>query len=134
MRYLRRISTYALLSVYSTTALLGYGLHLLAPDAHHHSFSCKSCVEYADHDHTDHGFRTLPGATDTAVLASGEACHDDNCFVCEFLAQARSATPQVMAAIVWQHVATEVVPCISQYTAQTTLGPHAPRGPPLLAA
>lgn len=127
MRYLQRITTYALLAVYGATALLGYGLHLLVPDAHHHGWAQVSCAEYA------HPGQTGGRATPLASSEDRAAC-DGSCFVCDFLAQARNAQPHVTISIVWQHVAAEIVPFAPHFSAQTDLGPHAPRGPPTLAA
>lgn len=144
MRNLRRFLTYALLTVYGATALLGYGLHMLAPDAHHHGLGQVVCVEHAERAHSDHDVCGHTGpesdcevATIAVISASSgtdTACDGDACFVCDFLGQVRSTLPQMAASIVWQHVATEAAPFTSPITAQATLGPQAPRGPPLSAA
>jgi hypothetical protein len=144
MSYLRRISTYLLLSVYGATALLGYGLHLLAPDCHHHGLSQVSWVGPAQPDEAGHDFVGLycpqavsgvaPGTTESPVLTAGEAYHSESCSICDFLAQARSVPPQVTTAVVWQRATAAVEPFAPRFSAQTEIGSQAPRGPPLFAA
>ena len=140
MRFLQRFSTFALLTVYGATALLGYGLHMFDPHGgHHHALARVSC---AGHSH-EHNFHEIDGhghghACHSEALAAQSAgsqvtaaCCDEACAVCEFLAQARSAAPNLITAIVWHHVASEVVDTAPQFVAETAQGLHVPRGPPL---
>jgi hypothetical protein len=137
MRYLRQFLTYALLTVYSATALLGYGLHMLVPGGHHHGPAGTLCVDQADGEFLAHyqlkGEAAGQAAADSSTFTAGSAS-GDSCFVCDFLAQVRGAQAEAPVTVVWQPVAAEVVDVVSQFTPLTVLGSHAPRGPPLFAA
>jgi hypothetical protein len=118
---LRKLPNFALLAVYGGVAVLGYGLHELSSvDHHHHGMTAVPCAAHSGHHH-DHG------------PAPAGACLGNlhECDVCEFLSQIRSEQPQLYAADVWQHLVAAVTFTVPQSCSQTTLGLHAPRGPPV---
>lgn len=130
----RPFLTYLLLAAYGTTALLGYGLHVLAPHGGHHHLAGVTCASHEHHAHEDHDADGGHCHASDLLAAVQAACPDGPCDVCEFLAQARSTQPQLTTADVWQHVWSTSILSIPLPESQSTLGPHAPRGPPLSTA
>ena len=84
-----QLVTGLLLAIYGGIAVLGYGLHELAPDdAHHHH----------------HGLAAAHQEPGPLAFRSGGSVDDDHdCDICAFLDQARSDRPQVATSIIWQH-------------------------------
>jgi hypothetical protein len=111
-----QLVTGLLLAIYGGIAVLGYGLHELVPeDGHHHHFALAA-GEHAD---------------EAPAFRAGSGIDDDHdCDICVFLDQARSAQPQVQAAIIWQPLVAAVEIEAPRLTSQTKLVSHAPRGPP----
>ncbi len=149
----RKRLTFALLAAYGAIALLGQGLHSLAPHAgHHHGLDVVRCAIHGDehwhHDHLhghdhhhdangdhDHGPAGPADAEHDGglVVTSSEcAAHSHVCEICAFLSQLRSERAVLAAAVEWQPVAVAAIcPPQRSYT-PTSVGPHAPRGPPVL--
>jgi hypothetical protein len=117
----RKLLTMGLAALYSGIALLGYGLHELAP--HHHHHPAAQAHSHAGCTHTRHHapLPETPGFSDS---------HE--CEVCAFLDQLQSDRPQLAADITWQPTISATVEVAPQVHAITSLGPAAPRGPPAL--
>ena len=108
----RRILANLLLAVYGSAGILGYGLHALWHEHHHHFSDCSHhtgahelCHLSASplgHDHhqveRDTQLSRKPHSVDLAVQQLATKSHD--CSICAFLAQAQSA-----------HVAPTVLSC-----------------------
>jgi len=155
-RVRRQLFSIAILAVYGVIALLGQGLHSLAPHAgHHDGLSVVRCAIHGDehwhHDHNhdndhhhhgagtydDHGpTRSAEAANkDELVVTSSEcAAHSHLCEICAFLFQLRSERAVLAAAVESQPVSVAAA-CVPQrsYT-PTSVGIHAPRGPPVCYA
>ena len=111
-----QLVTGLLLAIYGGIAVLGYGLHELAPeDAHHHH----------------HGLAVAHQESGPPAFRSGGSADDDHdCDICVFLDQARSDRPQVATSIIWQRFVAAIDVVAPRISSQTTHVSHAPRGPP----
>jgi hypothetical protein len=104
-----------LLAIYGGIAVLGYGLHDLAPeDAHHHH----------------HRFAATHQESGSPIFRTGSVDDDHDCDICVFLDQARGERPQIATGIIWQHLVAAIEFVVPRVSSQTTLVSHAPRGPP----
>jgi len=125
----RKLLTAGLLAIYGGIAVLGYGLHELAP-GHHHG-PAGECVAH-DHDH-DHGDCSddVCHSHDHAVSPSGKSISDSHeCEICVFLDQIRSERPTLAADVVWYYQVAAVGVETPHILSQAVPGLHAPRGPP----
>lgn len=102
---MKRVLVVMLLLGYGAVALLGQGLHALPGVAHHHHSHAHNGQPHShshghahDHGHADHHDVPAPGHHHSP---------DDDCFVCQFLAQA-AAAPELPAAIDGGMVVAEV--------------------------
>jgi hypothetical protein len=127
----RKLLTAGLLAIYGGIAVLGYGLHDLAPGQVH-----SAAGEHVahDHGHGDHSHGAGDGHSHShaASSPSGKSISDSHeCEICIFLSQMRSERPTFSAEVVWQFQVAAVAvetPCI---VSQAICGLHAPRGPPI---
>jgi hypothetical protein len=103
-----------LVALYGGIALLGYGLHELAPAEDHHHHALGLAVADAG----------------PLSVRSGHIDADHDCDICAFLDQARGDQPQVATGIVWQHVVAAVEVVTPPIVSQTAEFSHVPRGPP----
>jgi hypothetical protein len=137
----RRFLSYALLAVYATISFLGDGLHSLMPEAgheHHHHHHGLYIVAHAhecgDCDHDDHDECCQ---SDGVPVLTASDCDGDShlCEVCSFLFQSLSQPAEVAAPIDWQPLVVATTVSLQPVLhSPATLGPQAPRGPPLLLA
>jgi hypothetical protein len=135
----RRLLISALLVMYTGISLVGHGLHWLSSADHHHHGLSAVCSPDRVHSHNDcvhHGHNSAhvvdaDGQTRPSVAASAgvSECHD--CDICAFLFQARSQSPQVAMIVSSQPVIAALAIPLHDFYSPTSLGPHAPRGPPL---
>lgn len=120
----RKLLTATLTALYGGIALLGYGLHELAPHHHHHpaapAHSHAGCTHAHHHRHAPPP--ATPGFSDS---------HE--CEVCAFLDQHQSDRPQLAVEVAWQPTITAVAAATPQFSPITSIGLAAPRGPPALA-
>jgi len=140
---LHKLLTCSLLATYLGIAVLGQGLHELAPGHdHHHGLQVVECIghshadghccshheHHASEHHEDHDH--VPAGP--VVAATGGCAHSHACDICEFLVQSVSQPPQI-AVVPDLHppVALAATPHIELF-AQAILGLHAARGPPQL--
>ena len=117
--------TYTLLAAYSGIALLGQGLHLLAPecDGHHHE---HCLVEHEAHDH--------PGQQHSSdnddASGEGRSLIDSHpCEICVFLAHSISQTPQIATVPFTQPLVAAAHSEQQGLYSSAVLGLHAARGP-----
>lgn len=131
MRPIHKILGPTLLVTYAGISLLGQGLHFLTPDDHHHHAVGVAECNLHEHDHgacgpsheqSQHGY----GSSTDLVAA------DHNCDICEFLAQAKSQTPQIASPPDLHAVVAELPIHADEFSSPIILGLHAPRGPPQL--
>lgn len=145
----RKILVCSLLAAYGAVALLGQGLHWLSAVDHHHHGLVAHCHEHAaSHSHThDHGHShhhahkhapddCCTAAADgvMAVRSSDGAASCEECDICAFLSQIKCDCPQVADAPIWQFVISSIPVRFEPSYSPITLGPHAPRGPPISQA
>jgi hypothetical protein len=141
----RKILSLALLAAYGGIALLGQGLHVLAPHAgHHHGLEVIRCSIHGDehfhdhhdaecdHDHGPAGPAEVEHGGGLVVTSSECAAESHLCEICAFLFQLRSDRSVLTAAVDWQPVAVAAVSLPQRSYTPTIVGPHAPRGPPVL--
>jgi hypothetical protein len=130
----RQILSYLLLATYASIAVLGDGLHWLAHETGHHhgEFLVTSTSHGLGHEHS---LPLATGALPTGrVLSATDADVDSHvCGICTFLFQALSQPAEVAATIDWQPVVVATIFQQQPIYSPTSVGPHAPRGPPLLA-
>lgn len=135
-----------MLTIYGGISVLGDGLHMLMHEAgHHHGLDVVCCETHSHADADHHCDCHDPGcsASDDAdyclssaeriVTASDCATHSHVCEVCAFLIQALSQPAEVAAPIDWQPLVVAAASRPQPIYSPTSLGPHAPRGPPLAA-
>lgn len=133
MRSVRKMLGPTLLAIYASISLLGQGLHFLTPDDHHRggmtvsariSDECErgSCNDR--HDYVKRGY-----GSNVDLIAA-----DHDCDICEFLAQAKSQTPQIASPPDLPAVVVELQIRADEFSSPIILGLHAPRGPPQLLA
>jgi hypothetical protein len=132
----RQFLSYVVLATYASISLLGDGLHSLLPDGYHHhrlyvvSHSSDD-LRHADPDHDEIACCNSEYAAVTAVELDAES---HLCEICEFLAYAISQ-PAEVAAPIDSHPLIVVAHADPQpIYSLTSLGPQAPRGPPLFLA
>jgi hypothetical protein len=126
----RNLLTCSLLATYASIALLGEGLHWLAPDEHHHGPSLVvSTASDAPHNAGD-SYATA----DQGVTAAHGAADDHDCEICDFLAQAVSQPPQVAQSPDFAILIVETACDPPTFYSPIVLGLHTPRGPPQLLA
>lgn len=116
----------ALLATYAGIALIGQGLHLLAPecDVHHHEY-CLAAHEVADHDGHQHSSSCGNTANQDHSIADSHPCE-----ICVFLAHFVSQPPQIAAVSNTQPFVT-AAHCERQgLNSLANLGLHVARGPP----
>jgi hypothetical protein len=142
----RRILSYVLLAIYGGISILGDGLHLLTHEAgHHHGLNvvCRAIHGHADADHDnchnpECSFSDVAeygsSSADKVVTASGCASDSHVCEACAFLSQALSQPAEVAAPIDWQPLVVAAASRPESIYSPTSVGPHAPRGPPLFFA
>jgi hypothetical protein len=141
----RRFLSCLLLATYAGISILGDGLHWLAHESgHHHGLvvvTCRDhCCAHAEHgaDCHDHGSSHCSGegcgvpSTEPVVTANDGDADSHVCGICAFLFQAVSQPAEVAATIDWQPLVVVAVSVPQLIYSPTSLGPHAPRGPPLL--
>jgi hypothetical protein len=139
----RKLLTLALLATYGGVALLGQGLHVLAPHAgHHHGLEVVGCSIHGDehfhhhhdakcdHDHGPAEHADAERGSGPVITSSECAAHSHLCEICAFLLQLRSERAVLTAAVDWQPVAVAAVSLPQRFYTPTLFGPHAPRGPP----
>jgi hypothetical protein len=121
----RKLLTAGLLAMYGGIAVLGYGLHELAP-GHHHA----ATVDHLAHDHC-HG--DCDGhAHEHSTTDSGRSLSSSHeCEICIFLEQMRCERPTLTAEIVWQYQVAAVSVETPRIISQALPGLHTPRGPPI---
>jgi hypothetical protein len=133
----RQFLSYVLVATYASISLLGDGLHLLLPAGehqHHHglyvvSHRCDDSL-YASHVHE----AICCGSSEYTEFTASDCNADSHiCEVCAFLYQAISQPAEVAAPINWQPLVVAHADPQPLYS-WTSLGAHAPRGPPLLLA
>ena len=145
-----QLPTLAILATYGGIAILGQGLHVLAPHAgHHHGLEVVRCSIHGDehshhhHDHHhgecdhhhDHGpanHADVEHGGGTIVTSSECEAHSHLCEICAFLFQLRSERAVLAAAVDCQPVAVAADSLPQRSYTPTVVGPHAPRGPPAL--
>jgi hypothetical protein len=142
----RRFLSYLLLAIYGGISILGDGLHLLTHEAGHHHGLYVACYVAHGHADADHGNCHDPGcsASDVAdyylsssergVAASDCANCSHVCEACAFLGQALSQPAELAAPIDWQPLVVAAASRPQPIYSPGSLGPHAPRGPPLSLA
>jgi hypothetical protein len=121
----RQLLTYSLLAIYASIALLGEGLHFLTPDEHHHGAGVV--VTSNGFDHASSESPAISGKHFSSTRADADEHH---CEVCEFLAQAVSAPPQIAEVPAFDSLIVEAPPEQLTFNSPIVLGLHAPRGPP----
>lgn len=124
---LRQLLTYSLLATYASIALLGEGLHFLAPDEHHHGATLV--VTSIDSGHAFSESLAPAGKHFSGTRATSD---DHDCEICEFLAQAVSAPPHVAEVPAFDVLIVEAPLAQPIFDSPIVLGLHAPRGPPQL--
>jgi hypothetical protein len=125
----RHLLTYSLLVTYASIALLGEGLHFLTPDEHHHGASLV--VSSSDFAHATSESLASVGKHFSSTRADSD---DHDCEICEFLAQAVSAPPQIAEVPAFAVLIADAPLEQPTFNAPIVLGLHAPRGPPQLLA
>jgi hypothetical protein len=128
----RKLLTAGLLAIYGGIAVVGYGLHDLAP-GHHHG-PAGECMAH-DHGHDGHSHDACDSLLHRRAASSpcGESISDSHeCEICLFLAQIRSERPTLAAEVVWQFQVAAVTVDTPHILSQAVAGLHAPRGPPIL--
>ena len=63
--------------------------------------------------------------------AATACCIATTAIYCAFLLQVRSEQPKLVAAVVWQQVVSVAPATLQRSYSPISVGPHAPRGPPL---
>jgi hypothetical protein len=134
MRFgLGKLLTCALLATYASISLLGEGLHELVPHNHHHAHHVVQCVAADEYGHCGCCHHDEHKKAQERTVTSGGCVSDSHsCEICEFLFQAVSEPPSIVATPDFHPVVVDL-PCIthSLHTA-TVVGLHAARGPPQL--
>ena len=135
MHRFRKILASALLATYASISLLGQGLHLLTPDDGHHHDHAAVALSHPSHAHAhgscgDHHEYPQAGQGGSADLVAG----DHDCEICEFLAQAKSAAPQITAPLDLQAVVADLQAHTPAFHSPLIIGLPAARGPPQLLA
>jgi hypothetical protein len=136
-----KLSAWTLLAIYGGVSLLGHGLHWLSPHEHHHHG-----LVVAHHSHAEHAHGHCHGhchhdydACELAERSSGShaqtgwrsgATDGHDCDICEFLAQARGQKMHAPPAIVSAPLVSSAAIWLQRSYTPTSLGSHAPRGPP----
>ena len=137
MRYnSRRFLSVVLLATYAGMSILGEGLHELMPEAGHQHHHGLYVVVFHESGHsTDAAYFAGNAANDSgpAVTANDGDVESHICEICQFLFQSISQPAEVAAPIDWQPVAVAANNLPQPIYAPTSLGPQAPRGPPLAA-
>jgi hypothetical protein len=119
----------ALLAIYGSIAVLGQGLHLVAPEDHHHGPAAEA------HQHSHAHFGPCCHDHEDACGAGDRSLTDGHiCSICDFLLQAVSQPAERAAAVVCQPHAGSAACRLESFHAPCEAGPHAPRGPPQLLA
>ena len=121
----RKLLTAGLLALYGGIAVLGYGLHDLAP-GHVHG----AAGEHVAHDH-DHGACESHSHHHAAIPTCKSLTSSHECEICIFLSQMRSERPTFSAEVVWQFQVAKVGIETPHILSQAIPGLHAPRGPPI---
>jgi hypothetical protein len=126
-----RILSLALLATYAGISLLGQGLHELVPHEGHHHHGIY--VVERDHDSCEHHcYHGHHRSAHPIVTADDAHIHSHLCEICQFLAQAIGQPVEVAAPIHWQPLATFVSAEPQPLYVPASLGPQAPRGPPIV--
>jgi hypothetical protein len=125
----RQLLTYSLLATYASIALLGEGLHFLAPDERHHGASLV--VASTDYDHAS---SESPASAGKYFSRTRATANDHDCEICEFLSQAISAPPQITELPTFDALIAKAPLEHLTFDSPIVLGLHAPRGPPQLLA
>jgi hypothetical protein len=127
----RKLLSHLLVALYGSVAILGYGLHELAPESghHHHGLAhlgrvCGHGHVHSEGCHQEH--KPLTAETTKHVYDS------DECDVCVFLDQLRSEETQVQSAEVRHEFVAAVAHSEPQFHHPTSLGLHVARGPPAI--
>jgi hypothetical protein len=134
----RHLLTYLLLATYAGIAFLGEGLHELMPEAGHHRHHGLAIVHCADDhccDHEEHAAHDNDHHAASGLASLTVNSHADShlCEICQFLFQAISQPASVAPPIDWQPLVVANPQRPQQLLhSPVSLGPHAPRGPPLL--
>jgi hypothetical protein len=115
-QFSRKFAAHLMLAAYGGIAVLGYGLHELAPaEVHHHNIQGLAAAD-----------------TGPLSVGSGHLDADHDCDICAFLDQARSEQPQVATGVVWRHLVTTMEVATPLLVLPTAEFLHVPRGPPTL--
>ena len=128
-----RFLSWFLLATYTGIALLGEGLHALAPEGEHHHglyVVAHACGEECHHHGTtDHD------AQSHASLTAADCDTDSHvCEICAFLSQAISQPAEVAGLVEWQPLVAATHATPQPLYSLVSLGPQAARGPPLVVA
>jgi hypothetical protein len=146
----RRSLSYFLLATFASISLLGEGLHVLTLEVehHHHHHRGLCVVTHARHDlriddqKVDFGVDARlfangaeRGATSADAVLTADDGEDDShvCKICAFLAQVLSQPVEFAAPLDWKPFVAAAQSRQQLTCTTTSLGPQAPRGPPLLA-
>ena len=137
-----RFLSYVLLATYAGITLLGEGLHDLLPEQGHHHGLCFVTHAAHDSDADDHDAcchdhaSTLASARPVEPAIAADDCDSDShvCEICAFLYQAIGQPAEVAAPTDWQPLIAVAHANPQPTYSATSLGPQAPRGPPLFLA
>ncbi len=132
----RRLLSCILLATYAGISILGDGLHALMPEAghHHHHGLCIVVTHESGNSDRDAALGGNAGqSSEPVVTASDGDIESHICQVCQFLFQSVSQRTDVVAPIDWQPIVVVAVSLALPIYSPASLGPQAPRGPPLLA-
>ena len=133
---LRKLLTCILLATYASISLLGEGLHSLMPEAghqHHHGLYVVTVNGERPHHDDHHASRSGVHAA-VAVSSCGGDAESHICEICQFLFQSISQPVEMAAPIDWQPLVDAAVSLPEPIYSPASVGPQAPRGPPLLVA
>src|SRR5689334_13205498 len=143
---IRKIPSTVLLVWCTSVSVLGQGLHLLVPGHTHHCYHHHAqCVVSHSFHHQAHKHRhagdepvayagsLARGSSSLATaFVRGEAAETHVCGICAFLYQRLGVPVEIAEHLTWQPLSVSLHAVAKEMDSTTSLGPQAPRGPPLL--
>ncbi|HEX5472110.1 MAG TPA: hypothetical protein VFW73_09495 [Lacipirellulaceae bacterium] len=128
--------SFLLLATYAGIAILGDGLHSLLPEArnqHHRGIYVVTVKDESRH-HVVGRFASVGDRGAAAQISSAGDTDAHICEICQFLFQSISQPAAVAAPIECRLLIVAVVALPQPIYAPASVGPQAPRGPPLFVA
>ena len=125
-----------MLATYAGISILGEGLHELMPEAghQHHDGIFVVVTHQSGRGDPAAGFAgNLAYDSKPGLTANNGDVDSHICEICEFLFQSTSQPAQVAPPVDWQPLVVAAVSVPQPIYSPASVGPQAPRGPPLAA-